>query len=59
MHHGAALRADLLRLNFENPSARVDSQIMLKEADQQEENKKVLRQIVSAVEYLAKQGLPL
>ena len=47
------------RLNFENPSARVDSRIMLKAVDQQEENKTVLREIVSAVEFLAKQGLPL
>ena len=53
MHHGAALRADLFRLNFENSSARVGSRIMLKEVDQQEENKTVIREIVSAVEFLA------
>ena len=57
MHHGAALRADLFRLNSENHSARVDSRIMLKEVDQQEENKTVLRESVSAVDFLAKQGL--
>ena len=59
MHHGAVLQADLFRLNFENPSARVDSRIMLKEVDQQEENKTVLRKIATAVDFLAKQGLPL
>ena len=57
MHHGAALRADLFRLNSENHSARVGSRIMLKKVDQQEENKTVLREIVSAVDFLAKQGL--
>ena len=59
MHRNAVARADLFKLNFTNPDARVDTRI-LKRGDQQcSDNKEVLRQIILAVEFLAKQGLPL
>ena len=58
MHKYATQWADLFKQTFENPDRyRVDSQLATSVANQAIENKEILRQIVSAVEFLAKQGL--
>ena len=49
MHYHSTEKADLFVQNFLNPS---------KQAEQERNNKEVLRLIVTAVEFLAKQGLP-
>ena len=58
MHCGSAEKADLFLRNFNNPDERIDSRIMKQKDQQTEENRHVLRQIVLAVEFLAKQALP-
>ena len=58
MHLQSAEQADLFIQNYRNPEKRVDSQLLRKKETQAEENKEVLRLIVLAVEFLAKQGLP-
>ena len=58
MHKYATKQADLFKQIFENPDRyRVDSQLATSVANQAIENKEILRQIVLAVEFLAKQGL--
>ena len=59
MHQHAAEQADLFKHNFRNPDQRIDSRLIKHKAQQEKENKEILRQIVLAVEFLAKQGLPL
>ena len=59
MHQHAAEQADFFKQNFRNPAKRIDSRLMKQNVQQEEENKEILRQIVLAVEFLAKQGLPL
>ena len=59
VHRHAMVQADLFKLSFEKADSRVDT-MLLKHKDQQSlENKEILRQIILAVEFLAKQGLPL
>lgn len=58
MHHHAAEKVDLFLHNYSNPSARVDSQLMKVRDQTVDENKHILKQIILAVEFLAKQGLP-
>ena len=57
MHRHAVERADLFTLNFAHPSSRIDSQLLKQQEELATENKVVLRHIVRAVEFLAKQGL--
>ena len=58
IHKYATHQADLFKQTFENPDRnRVDSQLATSIANQAIENKENLRQIVLAVEFLAKQGL--
>ena len=58
MHRRATERADLILHNFLHTSERIDS-ILLRQSDQlADENKHILCQIILAVEFLAKQGLP-
>ena len=58
MHKYATEQADLFKQTFENPDrCRVDSQLAASVANQATENKEILRQIVLAVEFLAKQSL--
>ena len=58
MHRYATEQADLFKQTFQNPDRyRVDSQLATAEANQATENKEILRQIVLAVEFLAKQSL--
>ena len=58
MHCRAAERADFIIRNFNNPSERIDTRLMRGRDQQASENKHVLSQIIRAVEFLAKQGLP-
>ena len=58
MHSQAAERADLFLRNYNNPSERIDTRLMRERDQQASENKHVLSQIILAVEFLAKQGLP-
>ena len=58
MHQHAAQQADLFEQNFRNPAKKIDFQLMKQKVQQEEENKEILRHIVLAVEFLAKQGLP-
>ena len=58
MHSRAAERADLFLRNHNNPSERIDTRLMRERDQQASENKHVLSQIILAVEFLAKQGLP-
>ena len=51
-------RADLFLRNYNNPSERIDTRLMRERDQQASENKHVLSQIILAVEFLAKQGLP-
>ena len=44
--------------NFENPDTRIDNQLHKQRHELEQSNKEVLRLIVLAVEYLAKQALP-
>lgn len=55
MHHHAAEKADLFTLSSET---RIDNRLLKQQAQQGEKNKKVLCEIILAVEFLAKQGLP-
>lgn len=57
MHRHAEEQADLFLQNLCNPGLRVDSQLTKHQVLQTEENKIILRQIVLAVEFVAKQGL--
>ena len=58
MHCRAAERADLFLRNFLYASERIDSRL-LKQSDQlADDNRHILCQIICAVEFLAKQGLP-
>ena len=58
MHRHATERADLFLRNFLHTGERIDS-IFLKQSDQlTDKNKHILCQIILAVEFLAKQGLP-
>ena len=59
MHRHAKQLAECFKLNFHNPECRVDTRIMQQQKLQAEENREVLRHIALAVEYLAKQRLPL
>ena len=58
MHNRAAERADLFLRNVNNPTERVDTRLMNGKNQQAEENKHILRQLVLAVAFLAKQALP-
>ena len=58
MHRCATERADIFFRNFLHTNERIDSRL-LKQSDQlADENKHILCQIILAVEFLAKQGLP-
>ena len=58
IHCRAAERVDLFLRNFLSPEERIDSRLMKQRSQQAEENRYVLRQIVLAVEFLAKPTLP-
>lgn len=58
MHCHSAERADLFIKNFNSPSRRVDVRLIMEREQQIEENKHILRKVVLAVEFLAKQALP-
>lgn len=58
MHRHATEKADVFIQNFKTPDARIDNRLMKQQSEQEQKNKEVLRQIVLAVEFLAKQGLP-
>ena len=49
--------ADVLKISIENPASRIDVQMSSSLQSQMAENKHILRQIVRAVMFLAKQGL--
>ena len=51
--------ADILKETVENPSARIDVMVSSASQNRLAENVHILRQIVRAVLYLAKHGLPL
>ena len=57
MHCHAAEKADLFLRNFNNPGERIDARLMKAREQHMEDNKHILRQIVLAVEFLAKQAL--
>ena len=57
MHRHAAEQAALFIQNLQNPDVRVDSQLTKDQVQQTEEMKIILRQVLLAVEFLAKQGL--
>ena len=57
MHRHATEKADLFVRSFQDPSERVDNKLLKQQAEQEKNNKEVLRLIVFAVEFLAKQGL--
>ena len=48
----------LLILGVRNPDSRIDVRLMAHSDQQVKENKEILRQLVMAVEFLAKQALP-
>ncbi|KAL5516510.1 hypothetical protein EMCRGX_G001862 [Ephydatia muelleri] len=56
-HYQAVERADLFRQNYCIPEARIDARLLSQQGKQANENKEILRHIVMAVEFLAKQGL--
>ena len=58
MHRYAAEKADIFAQNFRNPDTRVDNRLLKQQAEQEQQNKEILCQVVLAVEFLAKQGLP-
>ncbi len=58
MHHHSAERADLFLRNFDKPE-EIDSILMREKENQLEENKHILQQLLRAVEFLAKQALPV
>ena len=53
------LSADTLKTTTENPSSRIDVMMSTTVQAQMEENKHILHQIVRAIMFLARQGLPL
>ena len=57
MHKRASDKAHLFAQTLQNPNRRVDVSLMETQKVQAEENREILRCIVLAVEYLAKQGL--
>ena len=59
IHQHAAEQADLFKQTFTNPSRRVDYQLLEQKNQQEKENKLIFHQNVLAVEFLAKQILPL
>ena len=56
-HVQAVERADLFCQNYFNPEAHIDARLLSQQDKQANENKEILRHIVMAVEFLAKQGL--
>ena len=56
-HRDAVQSADVLKISIENPGSRIDVQMSSSLQSQMAENKHILRQIVQAVLFLAKQGL--
>ena len=54
MHKCATEQADLFKQTFKNPDRYRDSQLATSVANQAIENKEILRQIILAVEFLAK-----
>ena len=58
MHCYATERADLFLRNFHNPSEWMGMRLIKERKQQEDENKHILRKIVLAVEFLAKQALP-
>ena len=58
VHVQAVERADLFRQNYCHPEERIDARLQSQQEKQANENKEILRHIVMAVEFLAKQGLP-
>ena len=58
MHCRAAKRVDLFLRNYMHPSERVDYRLMKSRDQLADENKHILRQIILATEFLAKQALP-
>ena len=57
MHCHATNQADLFLLSVRNPDSRIDVRLMGLSDQQVKENTEIPRQIVMAVEFLAKQGL--
>ena len=58
VHRSAAEKVDFFLQSFQNPSARIDHRLLNEQVEQEKANKEILRLIVHAVEFLAKQGLP-
>ena len=58
-HRDALQLADVLKSTIENPASRVDVTLSSALRSRIEENKHILRQIVRAILFLAKQGLAL
>ena len=57
MHRHATEKVDFFVRGFQDPSERIDIRLLKQQAEQEKINKEVLRLIVLAVEFLAKQGL--
>ena len=58
MHRNAQQLVDTFLHTQLNPDARIDTQLLRQANHQEQENKEILREIVRAVEFLTKQGLP-
>ena len=58
VHQHATEAMDLFLRSISNPSERVDSLLLRQKDELAEENRHILKQIILAVEFLAKQGLP-
>ena len=56
-HRDTVQSADVLKISIENPASRIDVQMSSSLQSQMAENKHILRQIVRAVLFLAKQGM--
>ena len=56
-HRDAVQSAEVLKTSVENPASRIDVMISSSLQSRMAENKHILRQIVRAVLFLAKQGL--
>ena len=58
MHRNAQKLVDIFLHTQLNPHAHIDTQLLRQANHQEQTNKEILREIVRAVEFLAKQGLP-
>ena len=50
-------QSKLFKQSFLNPETRIDTRLLKQKAEHEEDNKEILRTIVLAVEFSAKQGL--